>query len=178
MGNTANAELWTGADVYVGDGTITTGPADTTTAWATGWTAVGLLDGTEGVSESRSEESNAFYAWGGILVRKTRSKFERTVTFVCLEDNAAVFGLVNPGSTQTTASGTTTSTIKVPTPGVKFPLGMEFRDGAKVKRRWCKSAEVDKVEDIKVGENDLTVYKITCVIYPENDGTLFHDVQK
>lgn len=177
MGNTANAELWTDADVYVGDNTVTTGPVDLTTAWGSGWTAVGLLDGDEGVTESRSEDSNSHFAWGGVLVRKTKSKHERSITFVCLEDNAAVFGLVNPGSTQTTTTGVKHSTIKVPKAGYKFPVGLELRDGTNVKRKWALSAEVDKVEDVKDSESDVTVYKVTCVLYPEADKTLWHEYE-
>src|SRR4051794_5322379 len=114
-GDAANTALWTGADVFIDTTLAAAAPADTSTAWAVDWSPVGLLDGDEGISQSRSEDSSEFYAWGGSLVRRTKSKHKRTFSFVALEDNPTVFGIVNPGSTRTTVTGTTTSTVKVPT---------------------------------------------------------------
>lgn len=172
-GDTANAALWTNADVYIAP-VGTAGPTDVTTAYAAGWTAVGLLDGAEGFTETRDHDSNEFYAWGGILVKKTKSKHKRTIKFVALEDNETVFGLVNPGSTRTTddITGITTSKVVVPK-GDEFAISFETRDGDKIKRRTVLRAEVDEVDDIKEGEEDLTVYTITVTLYPEADGTLY-----
>lgn len=176
-GDTANADLWTGADVFISDDPATaTIPADVTAAWAVDWAAAGLLDGAEGFVESRDNDSNEFYAWGGVLVKKTKSKHKRTIKFVALEDNDTVFALVNPGSSRTTATGLTTGTIKVPQ-SVEFAIGLEVRDGDTVKRRVCKRAEVETVADIKEGEEDLTVYEITVTLYPEADGTIWHTVE-
>lgn len=175
-GNTANAALWTGADVYIAP-VGTTEPSDCSAAFGAGWDAVGLLDGEEGFTESREEESSDFYAWGGILVKRTKSKHKRTVKFVCLEDNATVFDLINPGSTRATVSGLTTSTVKVPT-GAEFAIALETSDGTVVKRRLIKRAEVQEVGEVKESETDLTVYEVTVVIYPEADGTLYVDLQE
>lgn len=144
-------------------------------AWAAGWTAVGLLDGDAGFAEAREDESNEIYAWGGLLVKKTKSKHKRTIKFVALEDNAAVFGLLNPAGTRTTASGVTTSTVKVPTL-TEFAIGFETRDGSKVKRRAIKRAVVEEIGEVLESEAGLTVYEITVAIYPESDGTLYTEV--
>ena len=174
-GNADNASIWTGADVYIGAKDLA-GPTDTTTAWGAGWSAVGLLDGEEGLTQAREEESSEHYAWGGILYKRTKSKHKRTVKFVALEDNATVFGLVNPGSTRTTSAGLRTSTIKVPTTN-SFAIGFELREDGKVKRRTAKVAEVQEIGEIKESETEPTVYEITVVIFPESDGTIWHEVE-
>lgn len=168
-GDATNAALWTGADVYISPLT-TTMPTDVTTAWATvdaDWAAVGLLDGEEGFTEGREDaDSSEHYAWGGLLVKATTSKHKRTVKFVALEDNPVVFALINPGSTRATALGVTTSTIKAPTTA-EFAIGFEVRDGDWIKRRFCERAQVVEVGEIKESENELTVYEITVVLYPD-----------
>jgi hypothetical protein len=175
-GNTANAALWQGADVFVNDTVGTAGPAAIATPWPATWKAAGLLDGDEGFSMERDEDSNDYYAWGGILVKRTKSKHKRTIKFVALEDNDVTFALINPGSTRTTATGLTSSVIKVPR-GREFAIGFEMRDGNKIKRRWVKRAEVDDVGEVKEAESELTVFEITVVIYPESDGTLYNEVE-
>lgn len=173
-GDAKNTQLWNGADVFIAaEGTD--GPEDLTTSWPVAFKAAGLLDGEEGFTEEREEESSEHYAWGGILYRKTKSQHKRTIKFVALEDNAVTFDLVNPGSSRTTAAGVRTSTIKVPT-SKRFAIGFETRDGDKIKRRWIKSAEVQEIGEIKESETDPTVYEITVLIYPESDGTLYHEV--
>lgn len=173
-GDASNAALWQNADVYIA-AAGTTGPSNVTSAWSGSWTAVGLLDGEAGFAEAREEESNEIYAWGGLLVKKTKSKHKRTIKFVCLEDNATVFGLVNPGSTRSTVSGTTTSTVKVPTL-TEFAIGFETLDGTKKKRRAVKRAVVEEIGEVVESESGLTVYEVTVTIYPETDGTLYTEI--
>lgn len=173
-GDATNTALWTDADVYIAP-IGTAGPTDTTTAWAAAWDAVGLLDGDEGFTISRDEDTSEHYAWGGILVKKTRSKHKRTIRFVAMEDNATVFELVNPGSTRTVAGGVATSTVKVPKYG-DFAIGFETRDGDKIKRRVAARATIEEIGDITESEADPTVYEITVVIYPASDGTLYTEI--
>lgn len=173
-GDATNAALWQNADVYVA-ASGTTGPANVSSAWGGSWTAIGLLDGEAGFAMNSEEESNEIYAWGGLLVKKTKSKHKRTIKFVALEDNAATYGLVNPGSTRTTAGGLTTSTVKVPSL-TEFAIGFETKDGTKVKRRSVKRAVVEEIGEVLESESGLTVYEITVTIYPETDGTLFTEL--
>lgn len=178
-GTATNAALWTGADVYIAP-LATTEPINCIAAWSASWKAVGLLDGEEGFTIGRDEDSDEFYAWGGLLVRKTRSKHKRTLKFVAMEDpnlNFDLFTLVNPGSsTPTTALGVTTAVVKVPLGGYDFALGMEVRDGFKVKRRLVKRATIEEVGEVKESETDLAVYEITVAVYPESDGTLYREL--
>ncbi|WVX87933.1 major tail protein [Arthrobacter phage Snek] len=176
-GDAKNTALWTGADVYIAPEN-TAGPTDLTAAWAVAWKAVGLLDGEEGITEARESESSDFYAWGGLLYRRTNSKHKRTFKFVALEDNDTVFSLINPGSTRTVTTGIRTGKIKAPTAGARFAVGFEVSDGTKKERRFAKSAEVIEVGEIKESENEPTVYEITVVVYPEADGTLYTTIEK
>lgn len=173
-GDATNAALWQNADVYIA-ATGATAPTNVTSSWPYAWTAVGLLDGEAGFAESREEESNEIYAWGGLLVKKTKSKHKRTIKFTALEDNATVFALVNPGSTRDTVDGVTTSAVKVPS-SAEFAIGFETRDGDTTKRRIVKRAEVESIGEVVESESGLTVYEITVTIYPETNGTLYTEI--
>lgn len=174
-GNTENTSLWQGADVYIAP-LGTAGPTDVDTPWGAGWEAAGLLDGEGGFTETRDQDTSEHYAWGGILFRRTSSKHKRSIKFVALEDNDVVFKLVNPGSTRTATGGVRTGTVKVPVTEA-FALGLEVRDGDRIKRRIIKRAEVSEVGDITESESDPTVYEITTLIFPEADGTLYTTVE-
>jgi len=76
-GDPTNASLWTDADVYVGP-LSATNPATIDDPFGVDWGLVGLLDGDEGFSESRDEDKDDKYAWGGILVRTSRAHCWRT----------------------------------------------------------------------------------------------------
>lgn len=173
-GDPTKAALWQNADVYIAP-LETAGPTDVETDWAVAWKPVGLLDGAEGFNESREDTTSEHYAWGGILVKKTKTKHQRKIKFVALEDNEDVFALVNPGSARTTTTGVTTAVVKIPT-NAEFAIGFEVRDGDKVMRRVVKRATVDEVGDVKFSEEDLTVYEVTVALFPESDGTLYTDI--
>lgn len=174
-GDAKNTALWQGADVYIApEGTA--GPNDVTSAWGADWKLVGLLDGEEGFTEGRDQDTAEHYAWGGILYKRTTSKHKRSFKFVALEDNAVTFGLVNPGSTRTSSNGVRRGTIKVPT-RARFALGQEIRDGDKIKRRIVAHAEVSEVGEIKESESEPTVYEITVLVFPTADGTLYETIE-
>lgn len=173
-GDVANTQLWQGADVYVGP-VATAAPTDCTTAWAAGWEAAGLLDGEEGFTMTREEDTEEHFAWGQILVRKTHSKHKRTLAFTALEDNDVTFALVNPGSTRTTVTGLTTAKVVIPR-YEDFAVGFELREGNVVKRRTVKRATIEEVDEFKESETELAVYTVTIVILPETDGELYQEI--
>jgi hypothetical protein len=180
-GDAKNTNLWQGADIYIAPAG-TAGPVDVATAWAAAWLLGGLLDGEDGFVEGREDTTEEHYAWGGLLYKRAFSKHKRTFKFTALEDNDVIWKLVNPGSTArvTTGSGAAairTGTIKVPQGGSQFAVGFEVRDGAHIKRRFAKTAEVVSVEEVKESETEPTVYEITVVVFPESDGTLYRTVE-
>lgn len=172
-GDTANPRVWLGADCYVAP-VGTTAPTDTTTAWAAPWAPLGLLS-EDGATESRNEDVKDHFAWGGILIRTTRSKHKRTIKVTALEDNLAVFGVVNPGSTAATALGITTRTVKVPTADPRA-FALELRDGAITTRRSIARGEVVEVGDVSLSDADMTAYELTINVYPSSDGVLYTDI--
>lgn len=174
-GSAANAGQWTDADVYIAP-SGTTAPTDVTTAWAVGWDAVGLLDGAEGFTEAQENDTKETYAWGSILVKRSKSKHKRTWKFVALEDNETMFALLNPGSSRSTSGGLTTSTIVAPT-NEEFMIGLELRDADTVKRRFAARATIESVGEIKDSEEDVTAYEVTVLLYPEDDGTIYTELK-
>lgn len=172
-GDTDNPRLWEGADFYAAP-VGTTAPTDVDTALAVAWLAAGLLS-EDGASETRDQDSTDHYAWGGKLVRTTRSKHKRQLKVTCLEDNLIVFGLVNPGSTAATTTGVTTRTVKVPKQDPRAFL-LELRDGDITKRRVIPKGEVVEVGEVAFSDSDLTAYELTITIYPAADDTLYLDI--
>lgn len=172
-GDTSNPRIWVNADVYVAP-VGSTAPTDTTTALDAAFEAVGLLS-EDGMTETREDEVTDHYAWGGILVRTTRSKHKRSFTVAVLEDTPVVFDLVNPGSTAATLTGTTTRTVKVPQPDPRMFV-LQFVDGDITKRRVIPRAEVTEVGDTVYSDAEMAMYELTINIYPDGDGVLYTDI--
>jgi uncharacterized protein YjdB len=164
-GDPTKANLWTDADVYVSTNLDAALPADANEAFGADWNLVGLLDGDDGFPETRDEDTNDLFAWGGILVRTSRQHFKLTKSFTALEDNDTTFALIWPGSTKTK--------IKVPRPA-RVKIGFEVREGDKT-RRLISSLYAECSLDSDHGENetDLESATIACVIFPTADGDLF-----
>ncbi|MFE9935848.1 Ig-like domain-containing protein [Streptomyces hirsutus] len=164
-GDPTKANLWTDADVYVSWNLNAALPADANTPFGPEWHLVGLLDGDEGFPETRDEDTDDKFAWGGILVRTSRNHFKLTKSFTCLEDNETTRKLVWPGSTATK--------IKVPVPE-RVKVAFETREGDKV-RRLATSLYGECQLDGDHGENevDLESATIACTIFPNANKDLF-----
>lgn len=173
-GDPSRVAQWDGADVYIAD-VGAAEPTDLTTPWGTDWGALGLLNGEDGFTWNREQETSEYYAWGGILVKQKKSKHKRTVTVVALEDNDNTFRLVNPGSIRSEADGLATARIVVPTSD-EFALGFELTEGDRRLRRMITRATVEQIAEIKEAEEEPTVYSITIALYPEPDGTLYTEL--
>ncbi len=164
-GDPTKANLWTDADVYVSFDLSAPLPADVDTPFGPQWELVGLLDGDEGFPESREEDTDDKYAWGGILVKTSRTHFKLTKSFTALEDNATVRRLVWPGSTATQ--------LKVPRPE-QVLVAFEVREGTKKRRLvTAQYAECNLDGDRGENETDLESATIAATIFPTSDGVLF-----
>lgn len=172
-GTTANARIWLLGDVYTAP-TGTSGPTDVTTGLNAAFKAVGLLSADDGLVQSSEEDVTDHHAWGGILVRTTRSKHIRTFKFSCLEDNTVVFGLVAPGSTATDNGTITHRTHKVPTTNSKSFV-IQNTDGLIVRRLHIPTAEAFLDGDIETNEEGIETRSLLVKIYPASDGVLFHE---
>ncbi|MFJ8760847.1 hypothetical protein [Streptomyces cyaneofuscatus] len=172
-GDTDNPRLWEGADFYAAP-VGSTAPTTVAGALDEVWEAVGLLS-EDGASETRDQDSTDHYAWGGKLIRTTRSKHKRTIKITCLEDNLVVFGLVNPGSTASTTGGVTTRVVKVPKTDPRAFL-LHLTDGEIGKRRVFPKGEVSEVGEVTLSDSALQAYELTITVYPTADGVLYHDI--
>jgi len=156
-GDTTKVNLWADADVYIGAIGAPI-PADASTAFSGAWTLVGLLDGDQGFEEGRSEDVKEHFAWGGILVAVTHSKFKLEKKFTVLEDNITTRALIWPGSTST-------STI-VPVP-TDILVAFETRRGGIVRRKITSNrAQVSVDGAIKDDEVDMTAVTLVATIFP------------
>lgn len=163
-GDPTKASLWTDADVYVGP-LDAENPDTVDDPFSSDWGLVGLLDGDEGFGESRDEDTDDKYAWGGILVRTSRAHFKLTKSFTALEDNLTTRSLIWPGSTDTQ--------LIVPRPA-RVKIAFETREGAKVKRLiTAQYGEVSVDGDITENETDLTSYSLVATIFPTSGKVLF-----
>lgn len=172
-GNVANPRIWEKADFYVAPTGTELPDYDVPLTDNADWAALGLLS-EDGSSETRSDDTADHYAWGGILVRSTKSRHKRQLTVTALEDNLTVFGLVNPGSTAETADGVNVRTYRVPQADPRSFL-MEVTDGGIRKRRYIPRGEVESVGDTAFSDSALTAYELTITIYPDADGVLYLD---
>jgi hypothetical protein len=165
-GDPSNASLWTDADVYVGP-LSAVNPANANTPFGSDWGLVGLLDGDDGMPESRDEDTDDKYAWGGILVRTSRAHFKLTKSFSALEDNPTTRSLIWPGSSETE--------IVVPVP-VPVKVAFEVRDSGtgKIHRVITRRHAIIEVDgDVDQNETDLTKVTLAATIYPDSDKVLF-----
>lgn len=163
-GDTKNASLWAEADVYIAPLNAAP-PASADAEFGSEWSLVGLLDGDEGFSDSRDQEENKFFAWGGILVKQSRTNFEFSRTFTVLEDNPVTRQLIWPGSTP--------GKIVVPRPQ-PLKVAFEVREGSKVRRLITANyAEINVDGEVKESESDLTKYPLKATIFPDGDSTIF-----
>lgn len=161
-GDTDNTNVWLEGDVLVGPTTADV-PTTPTSTLDTEFEPLGIL-GTEGLGLQRSQDSTDFSAWGKGVFRTSKKNHKRTFTVVALEDNPIVFDLVNPGSSQTTATGITTRVVGAPEGNIKSFV-MDVTDGSTHRRFYVPRGEVDEVGDITLGEDGLESRELTIVAY-------------
>ena len=174
MGTTTNPRIWVDSTVAVGP-VGTTAPTNIATGLDSDFVDLGFLT-EDGLTESREQDSKDHYATGGVLIRTTRSKHKRTFKFTCLEDTAVTFGLVNPGSDQSTTTGVTTRTVRTPEPNPQAFV-LQQADGEYGRRIHVARGEVVEVGEIKAGDEDMVMLELTVNVYPASDGTLYTELR-
>jgi hypothetical protein len=177
-GDVANPRIWENADVYVVP-LGTTMPTNTATTLSSPILAgkLGLISDDGMTFTSGFDENDSKYAYGNILVRKSRSKFSETFTVTALEVQAAnVFAVAYPGSTAVTASGVTTRTIKVP---VIAPVAvlLETYDPVGVKlRRAIPRVEFEATGDFVFDDSEMAGIELLATIIPSGSGVRYIDI--
>lgn len=167
-GDAANARLWANADVYVAwDPDDAPLPANEDAAFGPKWDLVGLLDGDDGFTHSRSEDVNDHFAWGGVLMATKRSNFKYTVKFAAFEDNYVTHRLSWPGSD-------TPGTLVVPNSPERVKVAFEKVDGDYVHRLISYyQAEITVDGDVTENEPDMAKVPFLVTIFPDGNGNLF-----
>jgi hypothetical protein len=120
----------------------------------------------DGVDITRESSSTDFTAWqGGTIVRSKVSGVKDTIKVVCLEETAIALGLLYPGSTSVTATGTTTITVAGGSNSNEKALVVDFKDDTVTKRYAIPRAEVTGTGTISHKNSDMTMYEFTFTIY-------------
>lgn len=164
-GDPTQVGAWLEADVYIGS-TTASNPSSINGVWPGTWDLVGLLDGADGFTHSRSEDKTDLFAWGGIIVRTRRKNFKQTVKFSALEDNDTTRALVWPGSALN-------GPFVVPTVE-RVRIGLELREGLVCKRLISTyQAEVELDGDFNENEDSLAKFPMIATIFPDGDGKLW-----
>lgn len=187
-GDPSNANVWANGDVYIG-GTDAVTPVDATSTLPTGaafgadWDLVGLLDGSEGFTETIDLDSNDFFAWGGILVASTKQHLKVTRTFTAFEENETVMGLWYPDSTLTfdETTGGYAGSLAIGDLQKKFKIGFQTVTGSEMLRVTTAAyAQIESRGDRQQNEEGLATFPFTVAIYPKLVGNIpvFWDVYK
>lgn len=174
-GDPTNARLWADADVYIAflaDNPTPTTPATIDDPFGPDWDLVGLLNGDDGFTESREEETTDHFAWGGLLIRTGRRNFKLTRNFTALESNETTYRLRYPGSSETEIYAPSGNRIE------RVKIAFETVDGD-LKRRVISAHEAEVIPDGDVTENEADISAITfmATIYPTAAGLLFNRQQ-
>lgn len=163
-GDPSNANLWEDANVYIAfDPDTAVIPTDADTAFDNTWELVGLLDGDQGFTTSRTEDVTKKFAWGQRLMRTSRRNFEETKSFRAYEYNEAVQRLLYPGSDAITAGE---RELKIPRVE-RVKIAFETIEDDVVRRMISYyEAEVALNGDLNENEADVTGYPFLATIYP------------
>lgn len=167
-GSPEQANIWGDANVYVAFDLEAENPATIEDEFGADWELVGLLDGEEGFSDTRDEDTEDHYAWGGILIRTSRRNFKWSRTFTALETNDVTDRLRWPGSTASeivVPSGNRIESVKV---------AFEVIDGDETRRLISRErAEITVDGDTNENEQDIASVPFRATVYPDSDGVLF-----
>jgi hypothetical protein len=176
-GDTANVNVWSGADVLLGSLTATVPTAgaaftmNATPGTGTNWDFVGILDGGAGFSESQSNDSTDFPGWGVGTVATTRKNLAITRTFTVMEDNLVTLGIRYDVSGITVAGAGYSGTLKGRDLAEKFKIAFETRAGTAIKRLISKNyAMIESIGDATEGEDNVSSFPVTVKIYPSSAG--------
>lgn len=174
-GTPANARQWADADVYVAfapeAGTLddVVDPETVDDEFGADWDHIGLLDGEDGFTTSRDEDTTDHFAWGGIYLRTSRKNYKETHSFTALEDNDTTWRLRYPGSTRgveiVVPSGNQIERVKI---------AFELRDHDIVNRLISAfEAEVTLDGDVEENEDDIAGLSFVATVFPTADGVLW-----
>lgn len=164
--NAANVEAGFSGQVLVG---LTTAAAPTgTTGTLTGFTDLGYLS-DDGITESRSRDTNDINAWqGGAKVKTTitgsGATFQFTMIEATLQTLALYYGVAASSITQTAAHGTF-DVDPGATGGNQSFIIDEVTNGGAIRRTYIPLGEVSEVDDRTNVNGEVIGYNVTISAY-------------
>lgn len=167
--NAANVEAGYTGQILVG---LTTASAPTaTTGSLTGFTDLGYMS-DDGITESRSRDTNDIAAWqGGATVKTTISGASATFQFTMIEATLGTlslyYGLPAGAVTQTSAHGTF-DVDPGATGGPQSFVIDEVTNTNAIRRTYIALGEVTEVDDRTNVNGEVIGYNVTVSAYPSS----------
>jgi hypothetical protein len=167
----ANVRVYLGGQVFRAP-LDTPLPTNPTAVLDTAFENLGILT-DDGITDDPGRGAKNILALGGQNVRTFVETEEPTVKITCLEENAVLQSIVNPGGTPVTDAGITTTTRArwEPNPGVFVVKG---KDGD-IHDLYAFTGEVAEVGP-RVKKADAATRELTIAIYPDDDGNYGTDI--
>lgn len=172
--NSDNAQALVDSIAYVG-AVGSTLPTDTTTAIDPAFKDVGWLTDA-GLGESGSTNTNVKRGVNGSIVKTIKTDDDTSFTIECYERNAITMGLLRPGSTPSTTSGTTTTNVKAYLGSNEQAFVLHYDFGAWKRRVAIPRGEAFLTGTIQDKPGDLAVLQFRVDCYPASDGTKYIDI--
>lgn len=164
--NPDNVLIWQDAHVYVSDATTRPDlPSTIDDPLGVGWEEVGILDGDDGFPEDRSQDETKHFGWGIGLIKVGSKNYELMRKFSPLEDNAAVRGMILPGSTATK--------IALPKPVYRWLAFETESDLADKERLFTTKRARVWVPANNRNESDITKWEVEALLFADSNGDVF-----
>lgn len=148
-------------------------PTSTAAALNAAFADVGLVS-EDGVSINATADYLEIKSWDGSTVRKPRTSFDPTVSFVMLETNQESLELYWSGSTVQANTGESKIEI-VPFATDRRSFVIDVNDGTRVTRYVLPVAEVTERQEIAHRPDQPVAYGVTLTAYPDGDGTAIYE---
>lgn len=158
-------QIFADAAIFVGKTLTPIIPATIAADFDATWDNLGILNGDDGIKNSREWDTTEHFGWGIGLYRKGYKNYKESRVFTCLESNATTRRILLPGSTAT----------EVYKPRPKgFILAFEFINDLGVRERLFTARPADCwIPNDDRNESDPTGHEVTADIFATGTGLLY-----
>lgn len=155
-------------------------PTDTDTALASGYTCVGYIS-EDGLTRAKEITSESIKAWGGDVVKRTRTSNDSTVKFKMIEYLKKIVQQVVHGNDNVTGDLENGMTIKdKPAFAGEDRVWIidQIMTGNVKDRMVIPDAIVTAVGEVNFKDNDVAGYEVTLGTIPDSDGVTVYEYIK
>jgi hypothetical protein len=147
-------------------------PTDVTTAWAAGWTDLGLID-DKGLDEGHKRSMNKVMAWQSPMpIRQLQKERDRTYKFASIQLNWATYQLWSDANTSTVSGGIYSMGVPPIVNVGEYMLGIEWHDGTYVYREFTQRGLFTDSADITLEKGSPVLSGLTYEVMPIDLTTL------